>query len=199
MTNKMSALKVANPYAKALFDFALNLYKKDENKNPLVYFKFVYEIQSVLKLLIEVPEFEEFLQNPLHSKETKKEVLNKTLTTKVSSTTLNFLYLLVDKKRIGLFKLIGETFLEEVYDFLCIKFVEVWSSIELSPNQEKRLTKKLFEFMNLSTNEEKLQDPIIFLTSKIEKKILGGLIIKIDSQLIDLSLRRDLHQLKIST
>jgi len=50
----MSALKVANPYSKALFQLALNLYIKDKTKNPDIFFKFIFDIQNLLKLLSEV-------------------------------------------------------------------------------------------------------------------------------------------------
>ena len=41
---------------------------------------------------------------------------------------MNFLNLLIDKKRIGYIESIGKKFLEKAYDFVCIKFVEVWST-----------------------------------------------------------------------
>jgi F-type H+-transporting ATPase subunit delta len=197
VSNKMSALKVANPYSKALFQLALNLYNKDKNKNPDIFFKFIFDIQNLLKLLSEVPELESFLQNPLHSNEIKKEVLNQSLSTKLTPNTMNFLHLLVDKKRIGYIQIIGETFLEKAYDFLCIKFVEVWSSVELSSQQEERLTTKLHDFLGPLFTEPFVQYPTIFLTSRIEKKILGGLVIRVGSKVIDLSLRGDLERVGI--
>ena len=50
MTNKMSAIKIANPYAEAFFQLGLSLYIKDEN--PDIFYKLIFDIQDLLKLLV---------------------------------------------------------------------------------------------------------------------------------------------------
>jgi F-type H+-transporting ATPase subunit delta len=193
MTNKMSAIKIANPYAEAFFQLGLSLYIKDDN--PDIFYKLIFDIQDLLKILSETPELESFLQNPLNSKESKKVVLEKALKNKISSNTMNFLNLLVDKKRIGYLESIGKKFLEKAYDFVCIKFVEVWSVIELTPKQQKALINKINDMLGPVFTEPYVQTANIQLTLRIDKKILGGLVIKIGSKVIDLSLRGELQRL----
>lgn len=193
MTNKMSAIKIANPYAEAFFQLGLSLYIKDDN--PDIFYKLIFDIQDILKILSETPELEAFLQNPINPAEVKKSVLEKALKNKISDNTLNFLNLLIDKKRIGYINSIGKKFLEKAYDFVCIKFVEVWSTVELTPKQQKALINKINEMLGPVFTEPYVQSANIQLTLRIDKKILGGLVIKIGSKVIDLSLRGELQQL----
>lgn len=193
MTNKMSAMKVANPYADAFFQLGLSLYIKEDN--PDLFYKLVFDMQDLLKLLSEAPDLKNFLQNPLNSAESKKLVLKKCLSQELSPNLMNFLNLLVDKKRIGLIESIGKKFLIKAYDFVCIKFVEVWSTVELSPRQQKALVNKMTSILGPAYTEPYVQSVNIQLSLKIDKKILGGLVIKVGSKVIDLSLRGELQRL----
>lgn len=189
----MASIKIANPYAEAFFQLGLSLYIKDEN--PDIFYKLIFDIQDLLKLLSESPELESFLQNPLNSIEAKKNILDKCLGKKISPNTMNFLNLLVDKKRIGYIDSIGKKFLEKAYDFVCIKFVEVWSTIELTSKQQKALSNKINHMLGPIFTEPHVQSANIQLTLRIDKKILGGIVIKIGSKVIDLSLRGELQRL----
>lgn len=193
MTNKMASQKIANPYAEAFFQLGLSLYLKDDN--PDIFYKLIFDIQDLLKLLSEAPELESFLVNPLNSPKSKKEVLEKCLDKKLSSNTINFLNLLIDKKRIGFINTIGQKFLDKAYDFVCVKFVEVWSTIELTSKQQKALTTKINSMLGPIFTEPYVQTANIQLTLRIDKKILGGLVIKIGTKVIDLSLRGELQRL----
>lgn len=195
MTNKMTSQKIANPYAEAFFQLGLSLYMK--NNNPDIFYQFIFDIQDLLKLLSEVPELESFLQNPLTPAKAKKEVVAQCFGNKLSSNTINFLNLLIDKKRIYFIHSIGKKFLEKAYDFVCIKFVEVWSSVELTPKQQKALLTKVDKMVGPIFTEPYIQPANIQLTLRIDKKILGGLVIKIGSKVIDLSLRSELQGLKL--
>src|SRR6476469_1706897 len=193
MTNKMSAMKIANPYAEAFFQLCLSLYIQEDNPN--LFYRLVFEIQDILKLLSTTPDLKEFLENPLTSVNTKKQVLNDVLGPKLSVHTMNFLNLLVEKKRIHLLESIGKQFLEKAYDFVCIKFVEVWSSVELTSKQQKALINKINSMLGPVFTDPYVQSANIQLTLRIDKKILGGLVIKIGSKVIDLSLRGELQRL----
>lgn len=193
MSNKMSAMKIANPYAEAFFQLGLSLYLKEDN--PDLFYKLVFEIQDLLKLISEAPDLKEFLQNPLNSAKAKKLVLEKSFSKELSPPTMNFLNLLVDKKRIGLIESIGKKFLEKAYDFVCIKFVEVWSTVELSSKQQKALINKINTMLGPVFTDPYVQSANIQLSLKIDKKILGGLVIKIGSKVIDLSLRGELRRI----
>lgn len=194
MTNKMSSSKIAKPYAEAFFQLGLSLYINEDN--PDLFYKLVFDIQDLLKLLSEVPNLKDFLMNPLNSAQAKKQVLDKCFSQQISPNTMNFLNLLVDKKRISFIESIGEKFLEKAYDFLCIKFVEVRSTIKLTSAQEKVLIEKINSMLGPIFTEPYVQFANIRLNLIIDETILGGLIIKIGSKVIDLSLQGELQRLR---
>lgn len=193
MTNKLSSLKIADPYAEAFFQLALSLYIK--NNAPDIFYKLIFDMQDFLELLSEIPELNTFFKNPLNSTTLKKNILFKIFENKFNINTINFLNLLIDKKRIHSIESIGKRFLDKAYEFVCIKFVEVWSTIELTKNQQDNLIQKINKIIGPIFVEPYIQYANIQLTLSIDKKILGGLVIKIGSKVIDLSLRSELQQL----
>lgn len=193
MTNKLSSIKIADPYAEAFFQLGLGLYIT--NDNPDIFYKLIFDIQDFLELLSETPELSSFLKNPLTSEILKKNILNKVLENKVSVHTINFLNLLIDKKRINSIESIGKRFLDKAYEFVCIKFVEVWSTIELTQKQQETIIHKINVILGPVFTEPYVQSSNIQLTLIVDKKILGGLIIKMGSKVIDLSLRSELQRL----
>ena len=193
MTNKLSSIKIADPYAEAFFQLGLGLYIT--NDNPDIFYKLIFDIQDFLELLSETPELSSFLKNPLNSEILKKNILNKVLENKVSVHTINFLNLLIDKKRINSIESIGKRFLDKAYEFVCIKFVEVWSTIELTQKQQETIIHKINVILGPVFTEPYVQSSNIQLTLIVDKKILGGLIIKMGSKVIDLSLRSELQRL----
>ena len=193
MTNKLSSIKISDPYAEAFFQLGLGLYIT--NDNPDIFYKLIFDIQDFLELLSETPELDSFLKNPLNSEILKKNILNKVLENKVNVHTIKFLNLLIDKKRISSIESIGKRFLHKTYEFVCIKFVDVWSTIELTQKQQETIIHKISGLLGPIFTEPYVQSSNIQLTLIVDKKILGGLIIKMGSKVIDLSLRSELQRL----
>ena len=189
----MFGSKIANPYSEALLQLGLDLYLLKEDKTDTqVFFQIIFDMEDLRAILKLTPTLEKYLANPLVADTDKKNVLKKCLTTEASSTTINFLMLLVDKKRIGFLEIITETFLNKAYDFVCVKFVKIYSASSLTQAQKNKLIKNLKILLG---PEFKTYYPNFNLTFIIDKKILGGFIIKVDSKIIDLSLRGQLEGL----
>ena len=195
MANTMFGSKIANPYSEALLQLGLDLYLKEENADTQVFFQIIFDMENLLTLLKITPTLEKYLANPLIKDEEKKNVLNKCLSAKTSPTTKNFLMLLVEKKRIGFLEIIIQTFLNKAYNFVCLKFVEVYSASVLSKDQKTQLVEKLKILLGPEFTTSKVYYSKINVTFKIDKEILGGFIIKVDSKIIDLSLRGELEGL----
>lgn len=193
MINKLESAKIADPYSEALFKLALGLHITQNN--PDIFYKLIFDIQDFLELFYETPELQKFLRNPLNSTTLKKNILNKILKNKISSYTLNFLNLLIDKKRIDNIEKISQKFLEKTYDFVCIKFVEIKSTIKLTQKQQETLILRVNKILGPVFTIPYVQYSNIQLTLIIDKTILGGLIIKIGSKTIDLSLQNELQRL----
>ena len=191
----MFGAKIANPYSEALLQLGLNLYLKEENADTQIFFQIIFDMENLLAILKLTPVLEKYLSNPLIPNKDKKDVLEKCLTKKTSSTTKNSLMLLVDKKRIGFISIITQTFLNKAYDFVCLKFVEVCSAHSLDKEQKTKLIEKLKILLGPEFTTSKVYYSKINVTFKIDKEILGGFIIKVDSKIIDLSLRGELESL----
>jgi F-type H+-transporting ATPase subunit delta len=189
MANKLLGSKIATPYAEALFQLGIYLYSKEKNSD--LFYQLVFDIQDLLKLFSEVPSLKEFLLNPLIPGQDKKNILKKCL--REESNTLDFLQLLIDKKRIEYIENITTQFLEKVYNFLHIKFVEVWSVIELTQDQQNAIKLKINKMMKTIFSESYAKSAKIKLILRLDPNILGGLIIKMDSKIIDLSFKGELQ------
>jgi F-type H+-transporting ATPase subunit delta len=194
MTNKLIASKIANPYAEAFFQLVIKI-MITEGQSLEIFYILLFDIKDLLKVLDENPELVNFLKNPLYSNESKKILLNKCFKKKRSIYTINFLNFLIDKKRINVIEEICQKFLEKAYNFACVKFVEVSSPITLTKKQEELLIKKITLMLGPVFTEPFPQPAYVKLIVKIDQKILGGLIIKFGSKVIDLSLRGELQRI----
>ncbi len=173
----MLNFQLANKYARAFFEIALEDKKLDSAYKDLA--KINDEIFSI-------PDAVSFFQNPLVPKDAKKDLLLKSLKKDVSDTTLNFLNLLVDKGRIGIFSAIYEIFSALKNDAQGILIADVTTAFPLSRQHESLLIKKISALTNKKIRVRKHED----------SKILGGIILTIGDKRIDGSVAGRLRSLK---
>jgi len=98
--------KVADPYAEALIDLAKSTGTLKETTN---------DMNIVSQFLANSSDLKKFLGNPLITSDAKKNVVKDILGEQISLSTLKFLLLLVDRKRISLLDGIAQRFLELSY------------------------------------------------------------------------------------
>jgi len=168
-------IKTAKRYAQALSQSAIDN---------------IDEINENLALIDEVifnnADFINFFSHPIVSLKDKKDTLNETLKEKINEQTLNFLNILLDEGRFNIFKTIYELFKIEVDSIKNKQRVYVTSAIELDENQKENLRNKL---------AQKMQKDIL-LNYEENKDILGGLLIKFEDKIIDLSLKTKFDNLR---
>ncbi len=175
----MLNIQLANKYAKAIFELAQEEKKLDEYDKDL---------KKVCDDVFYFPEAVKFFQNPLVPHKAKKDLLTKALKKDVSATVMNFLMLLVDKSRIGIFREIYELFTALKNTAQGILIADVTTAFPLSKQQEGQLVKKLAAVTNKKIKIRKHED----------KSILGGLIVTIGDKRIDGSAAGRLRSLKSS-
>ena len=124
-------------------------------------------------------EFKIFFSHPIVSLKDKKETLNETLNGKINEKVLNFVQTLLDENRFSIFGTIYELFKKEADNFKNLQRIEVTSVIELDEVQKENLKNKL----STKLNKE------VILNFSENKDILGGLVVKFDDNVIDLSLK----------
>merc|ERR1711943_134466 len=128
----------------------------------------------------------QFLGNPLITRTAKKTVVKDILGEQISSSTLKFLLLLVDRNRIGILESIAQKFLELSYKQESIEIAKITSSIQLSAQQQKEIAVKL----KVITGAKQIK-----LALKVDPQLIGGFTIEIGSKMIDTSIRGQLRQI----
>jgi F-type H+-transporting ATPase subunit delta len=169
--------KIAAPYARALYD-----YSNSQNVTHQV----TGDFQNLEVFLKKTEDLVKYLENPIVSTEAKAEILTKILKPQLNDVTFKFLLILVDRNRINVLQSIISSYLELVYSVASIKMIEVASAFKFTNRQKNTLVKKLKQLTNARE---------IRLTLTIDQTLIGGFLIKTDSQVIDLTIKGQLQQL----
>jgi F-type H+-transporting ATPase subunit delta len=147
------------------------------------------EVKSLLSLLEGSPELSAFLENPVIKADDKKAVLQRVLSQETNNFFSNFLMLLVDRRRIFFLKAICEQYLALLRELNNTVLAEVVSAKELNEQQKEAVAEKVKTLTSARTVE---------LKTSINPELIGGVIIKVGSQVFDASLRGQLRRLSFS-
>lgn len=172
--------QMLDPYAEALMSIA--------QSNDLVD-RFGEDTNSLLELLNNSDELQEFLTSPVVSADAKKTVLRQIGGEQLHPYLMNFLMVLVDRRRIVFLEGILNQFQERLRQLRQTVLAQVTSAVELTDAQRQAVTEKVKAMTNAQSVE---------LDAKIDPDLIGGVIIKVGSQVIDASLRGQLRRISIS-
>jgi F-type H+-transporting ATPase subunit delta len=165
---------LAQVYATALLDLA---FQKGVHAETLA------ELRAFAQILDKDPRFASFLNTPNVSREVKKDLLGRVFGRQVSDYTLNFLKVVVDKRRQGALPAIIAAFVEGYHQRMGEVVVQVTSATPLDGGQRNRLSAAL----------KKKFDKDIILDEKVDPRLLGGLVMRSGDIRIDGSLRTRLE------
>ena len=168
-------LKTAKRYASALSQSAIDC------------IDFVLgDLELVNESIFNNNDLKTFFTHPIVSLKDKKEVIVETFNGKINEKTLNFIQTLLDEGRFGIFKTILEVFKKEVDLIKNKQRVQIVSAIGLDDDQKNRLNEKLSQKLNKE----------VVLNYEEDKAILGGLIIKYEDKVLNLSLKSKFDALR---
>jgi F-type H+-transporting ATPase subunit delta len=171
--------QVVEPYAGALMTLA-----QETNKVEA----FADNARSLLKLLEESAEFRSFVLNPLVKSEEKKAVLQKICGRDVDDYFINFLLLLVDRRRIVFLEGICQEFVALQRKLNNIVLAEVTSAQALTTRQEEEIADQVKQMTGASAVE---------LNITTDADLIGGVVIKVGSKVFDASLRGQLRRISM--
>ena len=180
MSGTLVSSEVAEPYAQALMSVA------QENNLTEQFGKTFREIEDLME---ESAEFSDFVANPVVNPEAKKEVLRKVMGDDTSPYLINFLMLLVDKRRIIFLKEIAAQFSALVRKLNNIVLAEIISAKELNEEQKQALVDRVKGITDASDVELKIT---------VDPELIGGVIIKVGSKIIDASVQGQLRRIGMS-
>lgn len=171
---------VVDPYAKALMAIA--------QQHDLVD-AIAADIASLRQMLSESAELAQFLGNPVANSNAKKGVLSAITQDGFNAYTQKFLMLLVDRGRIILLDAVCTRFQTLVRELKGIVLAEVTSAVELTDAQLDAVRDKVKAFTQANGVE---------IEALVDASLIGGVTIKVGSQVVDASLRGQLRRLSLS-
>lgn len=143
------------------------------------------DLETVAKIIESSNDLKTVLNTPAVPVEQKIEIIDDIFKSQISQNILNFLKILAEKKRFNEFEEILQAFKNKFDEIQGIKRITVISAIELSDEHKNRITDKL---------KEKLQKNI-YADWQVDNEIIGGLIIHIDDNVINTSIKNKLENL----
>jgi len=172
--------EVVEPYAQGLMAAA-----RGNNQAE----KIGEDIRTILEVIENSQELKDFVVNPVIKAEDKKAILRRITGEETNKLLVNFLMLLVDKRRIVFLEQIGRQYLEILREINNIVVAEISSARELNDEQRQAIVEKVKTLTGAAGVE---------LQTKVEPDLIGGVIIKVGSQVFDSSLRGQLRRIGLS-
>jgi F-type H+-transporting ATPase subunit delta len=179
MKSNVETAEIAQPYAQALMSIA-------QSKNLTE--QFGEDARVLLNLLKDSAPLQNLIDNPFIQPDRKKAVISQILGDGANPYLRNFLLLLVDKRRIFFLEAILEQYLALLRQLNQTVLAEVTSAVPLTEAQQQAVIDKVLSITNARQVE---------LATKTDRDLIGGLIIKVGSQVIDASLRGQLRRLSL--
>jgi F-type H+-transporting ATPase subunit delta len=171
--------EVLEPYAQALMSLGQSSDLVD---------RFAEDVTNILDTLTESEELTTFLANPLANADTKKAVLNQIFGESVHQFTKNFMMLLVDRRRVMFLDGICKQYRVLYRKLKQAVLAEVTSAVELNDGQQDAIRDKVKAMTGANSVE---------LQTSVDRDLIGGVIIKVGSQVIDASLRGQLRRISL--
>ena len=169
--------KISVRYAKALLSSASDQGKLDQVRN---------DMEAVLQILREVPELKHLLHSPVIEPSKKEAILVEVFKGKVDSLTLSFFRMIVKNKREEFLPSMARMYLEFFKEEKGIKSVTVTTAVPIDQEIRSSLVKLI----------EDAYRAIIELGENVDKKLIGGFILKIEDVQLDASVAGQLKRIK---
>ncbi len=175
----MIAESLARRYSLALFNLA-----RERSELEAVHDEF----QMLNDFLTGRPDFRRFVLSPRIDVREKKKTLLAIFGGELTNTMLNFIYLLLDKKRQTLLLKIREHFVSLYLSYHRSSIITVTTAVKLSGDITKEITHVF----------EKLLECSVIIQEKVEPSIIGGLRVRVHNTIYDASIAQKLRSLRLS-
>lgn len=168
---------VARRYAEAFFSIAREAGKVDEYQQ---------ELELVVRAIDETDLLKEYFAHLLIPAKEKKELASKIFAGQISQATLNFVSIIIDKKREAYLALITEQYTDMADEQRNILKAEMYSACEIPEGDVNELAERL----SASTGKK------VQLKPMVDPSLLGGIKIRIGDQIVDATVAKKLEMLK---
>ena len=172
----MAELAVDLTYGTALVEAARDVGKEEQ---------ILEEAQAVVQLIEDEPDLHQFINYPGVSADEKKEVLKNIFEGRICEELLNFLYILVDKRRTMNFGRIIKVYKSLVEREEGVSYGTVYSVVKLSDERMAELEEQTSKLLQMNVKLENELDP----------SLLAGFKILVEGKIIDASYRKKFDEL----
>jgi len=173
----MNQERVSIRYAKALLKLAI-----DENVLDLTF----DDMRTLKKTCEKNKDLMLLLKSPIIKTDKKTKILTQIFEGLLSKTTLTFLQILTTKKREKIIVSVAKSFIRLYKEYNQIETVSVTTAVPIDDLTKKEIINKI-----KTKTGKKLE-----INEFVDKKILGGIIIKIGDQQLDSSVYSMISKLK---
>ena len=175
--NSIQISTTAKNYADAL--------KKLAQDDQISYDDILKNLECILEICKTSNDLQNVLSNPSISDETKFSIINDVFHKDIDKKIIDFVKVLIEKKRFNELSGITEAYKKVLDNIKNIQRVDVVSAISLNDNFKNRIEEKLQKRLNKN----------IIANWLVDEDIIGGLIVKVDDDIIDSSLKNKLENL----
>jgi len=173
----MRDIRVAKPYARALYDAALE-------QNVLA--SIIADIDKLRELIEHSEEFTQLIHSPVLSPQFKSETFQVLFADALQPLTINFFKLLALKQRERYLIAIMDVFSEIVDEAAGRLVAKVTTAVPITSAQEERLIAQLSAYSGKQVRLETITDA----------QIQGGFIVQLDDTVFDASIASQLQRLR---
>ena len=180
--------------------YALSLYEvaQDEKQEKL----YLDQLTEVCAAFDSEPDFLKMLTTPSIAAEDKQKVLKAVFEGRIEPFLLNFLMLVTDKGRIGLIHEMCQAYKEQYYFENGIVEVLAVTAVPMSAALTDKLRGKMDKAAQKMSEQKKLRGKMEQVTGKkvelkcsVDPSIMGGIVVKVNNEQFDTSLRTRLEEL----
>ena len=169
-------LTVDMTYGTALYQAAAELDKTEQIAD---------EAKEVLAILKQEPDLRAFVDFPTISAEEKKKALSTIFEGQISQELLNFIFVLIDKRRMGQFERIIRVYNDLMNHEEGVAYGVVYSA---APLDEKRVAE-------IEEQTSKLLQENIKLTNETDPSLIAGIRVMVEGKIIDASYKKRFDEL----
>jgi F-type H+-transporting ATPase subunit delta len=172
----MNDSKISVRYSRALFESAIEK-KILEN---------VYDDMTFILTICEIPEVKELLNSPIIVPSKKSEILHKITEKQIQKITLSFIDLVVKNERETFLPAMARAFKHETKKYKGITESVLTTSVKVDAGIRKQVSDLIAGIFNTKVD----------LTEVVDKKLIGGFILRVEDNYIDASVRSKLRKIE---
>ena len=169
-------LTVDMTYGTALYEAAAELNKTEQ---------IAADADQVLAILEQEPDLRAFVDYPAISAEEKKKALQNIFGGQIAEELLNFMFVLIEKRRMGQFERIIKVYRDLMNHEEGVAYGVVYSATPLDPDR----------LAEIEQQTSKLLQENIRLTNETDPGLIAGIKVLVEGKIIDASFRKRFDEL----